>query len=119
LISTDTGESVAYALWNLEARGMMFIDPGVAVYQGMIIGESNRSQDLEINPLKSKQLSNVRAAGKDEAIRLTPPRRLSLEEAIAYIEEDERVEVTPKSIRLRKSILDPSERRRVQRGHKN
>ncbi len=115
LISTNRGAAVAYALWNLEERGAIFIDPGTEVYPGMIIGEHSRGQDLEVNPLKSKQLTNIRAAGKDEAVRLTPPRRLTLEQAIAYIADDELVEVTPASIRLRKAILDPHERKRVAR----
>jgi GTP-binding protein len=115
LISTDAGESVAYALWNLEERGVLFIDPGVQVYGGMIIGEHSRDNDLEVNPLKGKQLTNIRTTSKDEAIRLTPPRRLTLEQAIAYIEDDELVEVTPKSIRLRKRYLDPNERKRMSR----
>jgi GTP-binding protein len=93
----------------------MFIDPGVPVYQGMVIGEHSRGNDLEVNPLKAKQLTNFRAAGKDEAVRLTPPRRMSLEQAIAYIAEDELVEVTPKAIRLRKKLLDPHARKRAQR----
>jgi GTP-binding protein len=112
LIANGTGEAVAYALWNLEERGLMFIDPGTTVYQGMIIGEHAKGNDLEVNPLKGKQLTNVRAAGKDEAVRLTPPKRLSLEQAISYIADDELVEVTPKSIRLRKRHLDPHERKR-------
>ena len=116
LISNGDGEAVAYALWNLEERGQMFINAGVPVYQGMIIGENSRDNDLEVNPLKAKQLSNVRASGKDEAIRLTPPRLMTLEQAIAYIQNDERVEVTPKSIRLRKAILDPNDRKRSERG---
>jgi GTP-binding protein len=115
LISNGQGDAVAYALWNLEDRGIMFIDPGTPVYQGMIIGENNRPNDLEVNPLKAKQLSNVRASGKDEAIRLTPAKKFTLESAITYIQDDERVEVTPKSIRLRKSILDPNERKRSQK----
>ncbi|RFB06312.1 translational GTPase TypA [Parvularcula marina] len=112
LISNVSGEAVAYALWNLEERGVMFIDPGTKVYEGMIIGENAKPQDLEVNPLKGKQLTNIRAAGKDEAVRLTPPRRLSLEQAISYIMDDELVEVTPQSIRLRKRYLDPHERKR-------
>jgi GTP-binding protein len=118
LISNGAGEAVAYALWNLEERGQMFISSGVPVYEGMIIGENNRDNDLEVNPLKAKQLSNVRASGKDEAIRLTPPRLMSLEQAIAYIQDDERVEVTPKSIRLRKALLDPNERKKAERSAK-
>lgn len=115
LISMEDGTSVAYALWNLEDRGSMFISSGVPVYKGMIIGEHNRENDLEINPIKSKQLSNVRASGKDEAIRLSPPRLMSLEQAIAYIQDDELVEVTPKSVRLRKRFLDPNERKKMSR----
>ncbi|HUX78304.1 MAG TPA: translational GTPase TypA [Alphaproteobacteria bacterium] len=115
LISNVMGQAVAYALWNLEDRGGMFITPGTAVYEGMIIGEHTRDNDLEVNPLKAKQLTNIRAAGKDEAIRLTPPRIMTLEQAIAYIEEDELVEVTPQSLRLRKSLLDPNARKRADR----
>ena len=113
LVSTGTGAAVPYALWNLEGRGAMFIDPGTAVYQGMIIGEHTRSNDLNVNPLKAKQLSNIRTTSKDEAVRLTTPRKLSLEAAIAYIDGNELVEVTPKSIRLRKRLLLPVERKRA------
>ena len=112
LISTDAGDAVAYALNYLEERGVLFIDPGTKVYQGMIIGENARAEDLDVNPLKSKQLTNIRTTSKDEAIRLTPPRRLTLEDAIAYVGDDELVEVTPKSIRLRKRALDPNQRKR-------
>jgi GTP-binding protein len=112
LISTGDGEAVPYALWNIEERGVLFIGPGEKVYQGMIIGENAKNDDLDVNPLKAKQLTNIRAAGKDEAVRLTPPRRLSLEQAISYIDEDELVEVTPKSIRLRKKALEPHLRKR-------
>jgi len=115
LISNATGDSVAYALWNLEDRGAMFIGAGIPVYEGMIIGEHSRGNDLEVNPLKAKQLTNIRAAGKDEAVRLTTPRQMSLEQAIAYIEDDELVEVTPKSIRLRKRLLDPHARKKEAR----
>lgn len=115
LISTGKGEAVGYALFNLQDRGMMFVSPGEKVYQGMIVGEHSRENDLEINVLKGKQLTNVRASGTDEAIRLTPPRVLSLEEMIAYIGEDELVEVTPKSLRLRKKLLDPNDRKRAAR----
>ncbi|MDX7949956.1 translational GTPase TypA [Lichenihabitans sp. Uapishka_5] len=115
LLSTDSGEAVAYAMWNLEDRGPMMIEPGWKVYQGMIIGEHTRENDLEVNVLKGKKLTNVRAAGKDEAVRLTPPIRMTLERALAYIENDELVEVTPKSIRLRKVKLDPNERKRADR----
>jgi len=112
LISNSDGETAAYALWNLEERGVMFVGAGEKTYLGMIIGENARSDDLDVNPMKAKQLTNVRASGKDESIRLTPPRRMTLEQAIAYIEEDELVEVTPKNIRLRKQILNPSFRKR-------
>ena len=112
LISTEPGEAVAFALWNLEARGVLFAEPGVKVYQGMIIGENSRAHDLDVNPVKTKKLTNIRAAGKDDAILLTPPRRMSLEDALAYIEDDELVEVTPKAIRLRKRALDPNQRKR-------
>ena len=118
LISNDQGESVAYAMWKLEDRGPMMIIPGIKVYRGMIIGEHSRENDLEINVLKGKQLTNIRAAGKDEAVRLTPPIQMTLEKALAYIEDDELVEVTPKSIRLRKMYLDPNERKRMERGAK-
>ena len=112
LISMESGESVAYALWNLEERGKMFIGPQTKVYTGMIIGEHSRENDLEVNPLKGKKLTNVRASGTDEAVRLTTPITLSLEQAIAYIDDDELVEVTPNSIRMRKRFLDPIERKR-------
>ena len=115
LISNEEGVAVAYAIWNLEDRGVFFIDPGVQVYRGMIIGEHNRDNDLEVNPMKGKKLTNIRTTSKDEAVRLTPPRIMTLEQAIAYIAEDERVEVTPKSIRLRKAVLDPNERRKIEK----
>ncbi len=115
LISNDAGEAVAYAMWNLEDRGPMMIEPGRKVYRGMIIGQHTRENDLEVNVLKGKKLTNVRAAGKDEAVRLTPPIRMTLEKALAYIEDDELVEVTPKSIRLRKTLLDPNDRKRAER----
>jgi GTP-binding protein len=115
LISTEAGVSVAYALWNLEERGRMFIGPQEQVYVGMLIGEHSRENDLEVNPLKGKKLTNVRASGTDEAVRLTPHIKMSLEEAIAYIDDDELVEVTPKIIRLRKRLLDPNERKRQSR----
>ncbi|MEM8935196.1 MAG: translational GTPase TypA [Pseudomonadota bacterium] len=112
LIANGDGEAVPYALWNLEERGVMFISPGEKVYKGMIIGENAKSEDLDVNPLKTKQLTNIRAAGKDDAVRLTPPKRLSLEQAISYINEDELVEVTPKTIRLRKKEREPHMRKR-------
>ena len=112
IISTSQGVSVAYALWNLEERGPLFIGPGEKIYAGMLFGEHNKGQDVNANPLKTKQLTNVRASGSDDAILLTPPVRFTLERAIAYIGDDELVEVTPKSIRLRKRYLDPHERKR-------
>ncbi|PRY26975.1 GTP-binding protein [Aliiruegeria haliotis] len=115
LISMEAGDAVAYALWNLEERGRMFIGPQEKVYQGMIIGEHSRDNDLEVNPLKGKKLTNVRASGSDDAVRLTPHVQFSLEEAIAYIDDDELVEVTPNVIRLRKRYLDPHERKRQAR----
>jgi GTP-binding protein len=115
LIANGDGVAVAYALWNLEDRGVMFIGGGEKVYRGMIIGEHSRDNDLEVNPMKGKQLTNIRTTSKDEAVRLTPPRRMSLEEAIAYIGEDELVEVTPASVRLRKRHLDPNTRKRNER----
>ncbi|CAO3406457.1 translational GTPase TypA [Azospirillum largimobile] len=115
LISNSDGTAVAYALWNLEDRGPMLIDPGVPVYQGMIIGEHTRGNDLEVNVIKGKQLTNIRTTSKDEAVRLTPPIQMTLEKALSYISDDELVEVTPKSIRLRKRYLDPNERKRHQR----
>jgi GTP-binding protein len=109
------GEAVPYALNALEERGELFIGGGAKIYEGMIIGENAKPDDLEVNPMKSKQLTNFRSTGKDDAIRLTPPRRMSLEQAIAYIDDDEMVEVTPTSIRLRKAILDPHERKKAKR----
>ncbi|MEO6386778.1 MAG: translational GTPase TypA, partial [Croceibacterium sp.] len=111
LISMEQGEAVPYALNALEDRGVLFIGANEKLYEGMIIGENAKPQDLEVNPLKSKQLTNFRSTGKDEAVRLTPPRRMTLEQAIAYIQDDELVEVTPQSIRLRKRWLDPNERK--------
>ena len=115
LISMENGDAVAYALNALEERGELFITTGTKLYEGMIIGENAKPDDLEVNPLKSKQLTNFRSSGKDDAIRLTPPRIMTLEQAIAYIDEDEMVEVTPQSIRLRKVYLDPHERKRHKR----
>ncbi len=115
LISNGQGESVAFALWNLEDRGPMMIDAGVKVYEGMIIGEHTRGNDLEVNVLKGKKLTNVRASGTDEAVRLTTPIRMTLEKALAYIQDDELVEVTPANIRLRKVFLDPNDRKRFAR----
>ena len=115
LISIESGQSVPFALWNLEERGHMFIGAQEQVYQGMIIGEHSRENDLEVNPLKGKKLTNVRASGTDEAVRLTTPVTMSLEQAIAYIDDDELVEVTPSTIRMRKRHLDPHERKRAAR----
>lgn len=115
LVSMIDGVAVAYALWQLEERGKIFIEPGTKVYKGMIIGEHSREGDLEVNPCKEKKLTNVRASGSDEAIRLTPPTKLNLEQAIEYIEDDELVEVTPLNIRLRKKYLDPNERKKMSR----
>src|SRR5579863_6745518 len=115
LISVASGAAVAYALWNLEERGAMFVNPGDAIYPGMVIGAHTRDNDLDVNPAKGKQLTNIRTTSKDEAIRLTPPIQLSLEEAIAYIADDELVEVTPKAIRLRKRLLDANDRKRAAR----
>jgi GTP-binding protein len=115
LVSTADGFAVAYALWNLEQRGAMFVAPGTRIYRGMIIGAHSRDGDLDVNPLKGKQLTNIRTTAKDEAVRLTPPLLLSLEQSIAYIADDELVEVTPQSVRLRKRILDPNARRRASR----
>ena len=113
LISSEAGTAIAYSLWKLQDRGPMFIDAGVPVYVGMIIGEHTKSNDLEVNPTKAKQLTNIRAAGKDEAIDLVPPRKLTLEQGLSYIQADELLEVTPKTIRLRKRILDPIARKRA------
>ena len=112
LISNSDGEAVQYALFALQERGQLFVDPGHKVYTGLILGEHSRENDLDVNPIKEKKLTNVRAAGKDEALLLIPPRRMSLEQAIAYIEDDELVEVTPSAVRLRKRYLDPNERKK-------
>ncbi len=119
LISNGTGQSVAYALWNLEDRGPIMIDAGVDIYEGMIIGEHSRENDLEVNALKGKQLTNIRTTSKDEAVRLTTPKKLTLEQSLGYISDDEYVEVTPKSIRLRKIWLDPNDRKRMSRASKS
>jgi GTP-binding protein len=112
LISMENGVTSSYALWNLEERGTLFINPQEKVYVGMIIGQHSRDNDLEVNPIRGKQLTNIRTTSKDEAVKLTPPRIMTLEQAMAYIESDELVEVTPKNIRLRKRYLDPNERKR-------
>jgi GTP-binding protein len=113
LISNDKGEATAYSIFNIEDRGKMFIKPGEKVYMGMIIGEHVKDNDLEINIIRAKQLTNIRAAGKDEALRCTPPILFTLEDAISYIQDDELVEVTPENIRLRKKYLDPTSRKRM------
>jgi GTP-binding protein len=118
LISNGTGQSVAFALWNLEDRGPIMIDAGVDIYEGMIVGEHSRENDLEVNALKGKQLTNIRTTSKDEAVRLTTPKKLTLEQSLGYIADDEYVEVTPKSIRLRKMWLDPNDRKRMSRASK-
>ncbi len=115
LISTEPGEAVHYALFYIQERGTLFVSPGDKVYQGMILGETARDNDLEVNPIKEKKLTNIRAAGKDDAMLLIPPRKMSLEQAIAYVEDDELVEVTPAAIRLRKRFLDPNQRKRNER----
>ena len=115
MISNGQGKVAAYALWNLEERGRLLVEPGQEVYEGMIIGENAKGNDLEVNALKGKQLTNMRASGKDEAVRLTPIAKMSLEDAVAYIADDERVEVTPNHIRLRKALLNPHDRKRDQR----
>jgi GTP-binding protein len=107
-----SGEAVAYAMFNLESRGPMIIEPGDKVYMGMIIGIHTRDNDLEVNVLKAKQLNNIRAAGKDEAIKLTTPIRMTLDRSLSWIQDDELMEVTPKSIRLRKRFLDATDRKR-------
>ncbi len=115
LIANADGKSIAYALMNLEERGALFIGSGVAVYEGMVIGENSRGNDLEVNPMKAKQLTNIRASGTDEAVRLTTPKKMSLEQSLAYIQDDELVEVTPKHIRLRKRFLNPHDRKKLAR----
>jgi GTP-binding protein len=118
LISIDAGETVAYALWNLQDRGTLFVAPGTEVYTGMIIGQHAKENDLVVNACREKKLTNVRASGSDEAVRLTTPHLLTLEQALEYIDEDELVEVTPKSIRLRKRYLDANERKRQEKQFK-
>jgi GTP-binding protein len=112
LISQDNGEAVAYALWKLEDRGKMFVSPGDKLYEGMIIGIHSRDNDLVVNPIKGKQLTNVRSSGTDEAVRLTTPIKMTLESAVEFIDDDELVEITPKSIRIRKRFLTENERKR-------
>jgi GTP-binding protein len=115
LISTDKGDAVAYSIWKLQDRGMMFIGHNDKVYAGMVVGEHSRENDLEINVIRGKQLTNVRASGADEAVVLVPPKKMSMEEMMSYINEDELVEVTPKSLRLRKRYLDSNARERAKK----
>jgi len=115
LVSQDNGEAVAYALWKLEDRGRMFVSPGDKLYEGMIIGIHSRDNDLVVNPIKGKQLTNVRSSGTDEAVRLTTPIKLTLESAVEFIDDDELVEITPKSIRIRKRYLLEQDRKRAGR----
>ena len=115
LISAEAGDAVAYALWKLQERGRMFVSPGDKLYEGMVIGIHSRDNDLVVNPIKGKQLTNVRASGKDEAIALTPPIQLTLEYAVEFIADDELVEITPKSIRIRKRYLLEHERKKASR----
>jgi GTP-binding protein len=110
IVSDRRGNAVAYALFNLEPRGQIFVVPGAPVYEGMIVGEHNRENDIDVNPCKEKKLTNMRASGKDENVTLTPPKAMTLERAIDFIREDEMVEVTPKSLRLRKTVLSAQER---------
>lgn len=119
LVSMDNGEAVAFSIFNLQARGIMFIKPQDKVYNGMVIGESARPGDLEVNPLKGKQLTNMRTSGADDAIKLVTPRAISLETAMEWIEDDELIEVTPENVRIRKRYLDPTMRKRIQRDKKN
>ena len=115
MISTEPGEAVHYALFYIQERGILFVSPGDKVYQGMILGETARGERSGSDPIKEKKLTNIRAAGKDDAMLLIPPRKMSLEQAIAYVEDDELVEVTPAAIRLRKRFLDPNQRKRNER----
>ncbi len=118
LVSTENGEAVSYSIFNLQDRGVMFIDPQDKVYAGMVIGEHSRANDLDVNPVKAKQQSNVRSSGADEAIKIIPSRDMSLEHALEWIEDDELVEVTPITVRIRKRELDPSKRRRAEKAKK-
>jgi GTP-binding protein len=115
LISSEKGEAVAYALWKLQDRGRMFVHPGDKLYEGMVIGIHSRDNDLIVNPIKGKQLTNVRSSGTDEAVRLVPPIQMSLEYAVEFIDDDELVEITPESIRIRKRYLIEHERKRASR----
>jgi len=118
LVSMEKGEALAYSIFNLQERGVMFIKPQDKMYVGLVIGENARPNDLDVNPIKGKQLSNVRSSGADDAIKLTPPRNMSLENALEWIEDDEIVEITPINIRIRKKNLDPTVRKRLARPKK-
>ena len=118
LVAFETGESVTYGLFNAQERGTLFIGPGVPVYAGMVVGETPKSEDISVNVCKKKQLTNMRASGSDEALRLTPPRQLSLEQCLEFLADDELLEVTPENLRLRKRILDHSERMKALKGGK-
>ena len=113
LISNAEGSAVAFALWNLEDRGPMFVTPGTKVYHGMVVGEHTRGNDLEVNVLKGKKLTNMRAAGRDDNVNLAPPHVMSLEEALEYVEDDELLEITPKTLRLRKRVLNADQRKKL------
>lgn len=115
LISSAQGETTAYALSSIEARGKLFITPGTSVYPGMIIGENSRDSDMEVNPVKAKQLTNIRAAGKDDAVRLSPPEQFTLEKLITYIQDDEVIEVVPSTFRIRKKELDANKRKTMKK----
>ena len=119
IISQDDGNAVAYALWKIQERGRLFVSPGDALYEGMIIGESAKNIDLDVNPLKNKKLTAIRSSGRDEAMLLTPPKIFSLEEALEFINDDELVEVTPDAIRLRKKGLTANDRRQLYREKMN
>ena len=119
LVAFETGEAVAYGLYAAQERGSLFIGPGTPVYAGMIVGMASRNEDISVNVCKKKQLTNMRAAGSDEALRLTPPRQMSLEQCLEYLSDDELLEVTPKNIRMRKRILDHSERMKALKSGKN
>ena len=118
LISFETGDSVTYGLWAAQERGALFIGPGVAVYGGMVVGETPKSEDITVNVCRKKQLTNMRASGSDEALRLVPPRQMSLEQCLEFLADDELLEVTPQSLRLRKRILNHEQRMKALKGHK-
>jgi GTP-binding protein len=118
LVAYEDGQSTGYAIFMTQERGAMFIGPGVEVYRGMVVGENNRDEDLDVNVCKEKQLSNMRASGTDEALVLTPPKEMSLEFALEYIGPDELVEITPQNLRIRKRLLNPDDRRKARKGGK-